>query len=125
MKGPDFEERPWGRFDVVAWFTAPDALGSTQDVVIKKIEIKPGMRLSYQSHAGRDEHWYIVSGSGFVMIEGHERDVKIGDTLDVKKGERHRIGSSSKESLIFIEVSTGSVDENDIVRYEDDFGRTS
>ncbi len=120
MKGKDFEERAWGRFDVVSRFTEDG-----KDIVIKKISVLPGKRLSYQSHTGRDEHWYIVSGTGYVIHEGERRELMVADSVDIKKGEKHRIGNESTMPLVFVEVATGMVDEDDIIRFEDDFGRVT
>ena len=109
------ENRPWGSYLV---------LGSEESFQIKKIHVQPGKRLSLQSHAFRAEHWFIVSGRGKAELNGIEVDLLPGDSLDIPIGSKHRIGCSSDSPLIFIEVQTGSsFDENDIVRYSDDFGR--
>ena len=123
MTGPDFEQRPWGHYEVINRFPLLGHDGVSFDVVIKKIVVEPGKRLSYQSHQGRTEHWYIISGVGSVVINGVESLVKPGDAVDVPKGFYHRIGAHADTELVFIEVATGQVDEHDIVRHEDDFGR--
>jgi mannose-6-phosphate isomerase-like protein (cupin superfamily) len=119
MTDTSFEIRPWGRFDIIGSFN----IGEVQ-VVVKKITVTPGKRLSYQSHASRSEHWYIIAGQGEVELEGNTQTVKAGDSIDIKVGQKHRIGAGSEE-LIFVEVATGTFDEHDIVRYEDDFGRSA
>ena len=123
MTGPDFEQRPWGQYQVLCRFPLPDAQGKTHDVVIKKITVEPGKRLSYQSHQGRTEHWYVITGSGTVLINDKESSVEVGSSIEIPKGTKHRVGSNEKGPLVFIEVSTGLVDESDIIRYQDDFGR--
>jgi hypothetical protein len=91
---------------------------------VKRIDVTPGKRLSLQSHQFRAEHWFIVSGTGSAKVGDSTFDVKPGDTIDISIGEKHRISADDNGSLSFIEVQTGSsFDEQDIVRYEDDFGR--
>lgn len=91
---------------------------------VKQIEVQPGKRLSLQSHKFRAEHWFIVAGSGNAQIEENVFEIKSGQSIDVPSGIKHRISNTSREALIFIEVQTGiSFDEDDIVRFEDDFGR--
>jgi mannose-6-phosphate isomerase-like protein (cupin superfamily) len=109
------EYRPWGEFTVL------QTEGAFQ---IKKLVINPGKRISLQSHEFRAEHWFIVSGQGSAELDGNEIEVGPGDSIDVPIGAKHRISCSKTEPLVFIEVQTGSsFAEDDIVRYEDDFGR--
>jgi mannose-6-phosphate isomerase len=111
----NFEERPWGNYAV---------LYADNTCQVKKLVVNPGKRISLQSHKFRAEHWFIVSGQGSVEIDGKEFTVGPGDTIDVAVGSKHRISSSEQGTLTFIEVQTGtSFAEDDIVRYEDDFGR--
>jgi mannose-6-phosphate isomerase-like protein (cupin superfamily) len=115
-----FEQRPWGTFEVIHEFNQGDG----SEVVVKKIVVHPGKRLSYQSHKKRKEHWLIVEGSGHVILDGEEIKVDPESKVVVDLGKKHRIiNSHPKDNLTFIEVSLGEFDENDIVRYEDDFGR--
>jgi mannose-6-phosphate isomerase-like protein (cupin superfamily) len=91
---------------------------------IKKLVVHPGKRLSLQSHKFRSEHWFVISGSGNAEIELQTTNLIAGSSVDIKVGEKHRLSASSIEELIIIEVQTGiNFDENDIERYEDDFGR--
>ena|SRR3989338_9601890 len=118
-----FDERPWGSFEVLADFAVENHFGP--DAVIKKITVKPGKRLSYQSHSGRHEYWLVVSGSGIVIIEGKEHVVSAGFRIQIPKQAKHRmINDDSEKELVFVEISLGDFDENDIVRIEDDFGRS-
>lgn len=111
-----FEERPWGSYMV---------LYTDATCQVKKLAVNPGMRLSLQSHQYRAEHWFIVSGQGTALLDNLEISVKPGDSIDVPIGAKHRISCTSESDLVFIEVQTGSsFEENDIVRYEDDFGRS-
>jgi mannose-6-phosphate isomerase-like protein (cupin superfamily) len=109
--------RPWGSFTVIC----------TEDLYqIKQLLIKPGKRLSLQSHEFRGEHWYVISGHGIAQVEEEENKLMPGDSISILAGVKHRITNPSNENLIMIEIQTGSsFDEMDIVRYEDDFGRQS
>lgn len=99
-------------------------LQSEETFQVKKLVIQPGMRLSLQSHQFRSEHWFIVSGSGIALVDGYEKIVGAGDSVDISRGLKHRITCTSEEQLVFIEVQTGSsFDESDITRFDDDFGR--
>ena len=109
------EDRPWGRYTIL--YTGPDCQ-------VKRIEVAPGRRLSLQSHKFRAEHWFIVSGTGTAKVGDSTFEVKPGDTIDVTIGEKHRISADETGTLSIIEVQTGSsFDEQDIIRYADDFGR--
>jgi mannose-6-phosphate isomerase len=93
---------------------------------VKRIEVAPGQRLSYQTHASRSEHWYVVAGSGVARVAGVEFPVAVGHAIMVEVGDAHRIANTGDEPLVFIEVQRGSyLGEDDIVRIEDDFGRAS
>ena len=115
------EVRPWGSYEVLS----STKEGQT-DKVTKKITVQPGKRLSLQSHQGREEAWTFLSGEGEVTIGDETRVVKEGVLVVVPKETKHRISNmKGTEPLVFIEVSTGFFDEDDIVRYDDDFGRVS
>ena len=90
----------------------------------KTITVQPGKRLSYQRHAHRSEHWFVVTGSGTVVLDGVENAVGAGSSVDVPVGRAHRIANTGAQDLVFVEVQTGTYfGEDDIVRLEDDFGR--
>jgi len=109
------EERPWGKYSI---------LHSSSEFQVKIIEVNPGKRLSLQSHQFRAEHWFIVSGTGIATVGDNVTNVAAGDTIDIPVLVKHRISADEKAVLTFIEVQTGqSFEEEDIVRYEDDFGR--
>ncbi len=108
-------ERPWGRFLVI------HEEGSYK---LKRIEVKPGHRLSYQFHNKRSEVWTIVQGSGEIVIDGNKRRIQYGDCVQINKKSKHRISNDSDSLLVFIEVQTGSYfGEDDIVRIQDDYSR--
>lgn len=109
------EERPWGRFFVIS---------DEEKYKIKKIEVEPNQRLSYQFHNKRSEYWIIIKGNGLLVLNDIKSRVKVGDTVFIEKTDRHRIQNAGDKMLVFIEVQTGSYfGEDDIVRIEDDFNR--
>jgi mannose-6-phosphate isomerase len=109
------EERPWGGFTV---------LDEGENYKVKRIEVLPQKRLSYQKHAHRSEHWMVVCGAAKVTLDGLEITVPRGGTIDVPIGAAHRIENVGSEVLVFIEIQRGSyLGEDDIQRLQDDFGR--
>ena len=113
---PLVDQRPWGSFTV---------LDVGNNYKVKRIEVLPGKRLSYQKHARRAEHWMVVEGTGKVTLDDREIIVRTGETIDVPIGAAHRIENPGKENLVFIEIMRGAyLGEDDIVRLADDFGRT-
>ncbi len=114
-QGREFDERPWGRYVV---------LDDTEHFKVKQITVAPGKRLSYQSHAKRSEHWFVVEGVATVTLDEEVFEVRPGSAVDVAVGTRHRCGNDGTVPMVFIEVQYGeSFGEDDIVRYADDFGR--
>jgi mannose-6-phosphate isomerase len=112
---PLYDERPWGTFTV---------LDEGENFKVKRIEVLPGKRLSYQKHAQRAEHWMVVAGEAKVTLDDEEITVAAGETVDIPIEAKHRVENASAEKLIFIEIQRGSyLGEDDIVRFSDDFGR--
>ena len=112
---PRFERRPWGTFTV---------LDEGPDFKVKRIEVLPGKRLSYQKHSQRSEHWVVVQGTAKVTIDDRDTMVGAGQAIDIAIGAAHRVENPGDKSLLFIEVQRGSyLGEDDIVRLQDDFGR--
>jgi mannose-6-phosphate isomerase len=111
----DESKRPWGHYEI---------LQESSVHKVKCIYVKPGCRLSYQKHQKRAEHWFIVSGSATVVLDGQTFTKQPGETVDVAIGQLHRIGNSGDKELVFIEIQTGTYfGEDDIERIEDDFAR--
>lgn len=109
------EERPWGSFTI---------LEETDTYKTKRIDVKQGKRLSYQSHEKRDELWIIVAGEAKITLDDTDHILKYGENIVIKATEKHRIENIGKELCSFIEIQTGSYfGEDDIVRYQDDFDR--
>ena len=116
IDAPDHEKRPWGSFTVI---------DEGRSYKVKRLEVLPGKRLSYQRHSRRAEHWFVVHGTAKVTLNDTEILVKMGDAIDIPVGSAHRVENpSSADVLIFIEVQTGDYfGEDDIERLDDDFGR--
>ena len=107
--------RPWGSYEVLV---------DECDHKVKRIVVKPGMRLSYQLHARRSEHWFVVRGAGVVTLDDTLVPVGAGSTVDIALGVSHRIENTGLDDLLLVEVQHGEYfGEDDIVRLEDDFGR--
>jgi mannose-6-phosphate isomerase-like protein (cupin superfamily) len=114
-RGREFDERPWGAFTV---------LDGERDYKVKRIEVAPGKRLSYQRHKRRAEHWFVVRGVATVVLDGESRDLAPGESVDIAIGQAHRCENHGATPVVFIEVQTGTYfGEDDIERLEDDFGR--
>lgn len=107
--------RPWGRYDV---------LHSAADHQVKTITVLPKKRLSLQAHERRSEHWMVVRGKAVATIDGRNIPLGAGEHVFIGVGCVHRMENPGQEPLVFIEVQVGDYfGEDDIVRFEDDFGR--
>jgi mannose-6-phosphate isomerase len=112
----EFDRRPWGSYTV---------LEEAPTFKVKRIEVLPGKRLSYQKHSQRAEHWFVVQGTAKVTLDDNEITVRAGESIDIAIGAAHRVENPGNEDLIFIEVQRGNyLGEDDIVRLQDDYGRT-
>lgn len=112
---PRFDQRPWGNFTV---------LDEGPGYKVKRLEVLPHKRLSYQKHSQRAEHWMVVAGTASVTLDGREIVVGDGGKVDIPVGTAHRVANPGNETLVFIEIQRGSyLGEDDIVRLEDDYGR--
>lgn len=107
--------RPWGNFTVLFEY---------EKSCVKRIVVHPGKRLSLQKHMHRSEHWVVVEGEAAVTLGSMEHTVSAGGSIFIPREELHRVENRGKENLVIMEVQTGDkLDENDIIRVEDDFGR--
>lgn len=107
--------RPWGKYDSV---------DSGDRYQVKRITVKPGMSLSKQMHHHRAEHWIVVSGSALVEVNNEETLLSENQSIYIPLGATHRLSNPGRIDLELIEVQSGSyLGEDDIVRFEDVFGR--
>ncbi len=107
--------RPWGKYDSV------DAGTRYQ---VKRITVKPGAKLSVQMHHHRAEHWIVVSGTARVTLDGVERLLTENQSIYLPVGAVHALENPGKLPLELIEVQVGGyLGEDDIVRFEDRYGR--
>jgi len=111
----DSADRPWG-----SWYV----LDVGEGYKVKRIEVRPGHRLSYQTHDRRSEHWCVVRGTATCLLDGETVVLSLGETLDVPRGAAHRISNLHDDDLTIIEIQRGTyLGEDDILRLEDDYGR--
>ena len=107
--------RPWGYYTVLA---------EGNGFLTKMIQVNPGQKLSVQSHNHRSEHWVVLEGVAKVLLEGKEHILSPGHSIDIDVKEIHSLQNPYKETLKIIEVQKGELlVEEDIVRYEDMYGR--
>lgn len=111
------ELRPWGSFTV---------LEEGRGYKIKRIEVKPGHRLSLQMHHHRSEHWIVVSGTARVVCGEQEILLSNNQSTYVPQCTAHRLENPGVIPLVLIEVQNGEyLGEDDIIRYQDDYARTA
>ncbi len=107
--------RPWGSYTVLL---------TGNGFKIKKIVVKPGKKLSLQMHHHRSEHWVVISGTARVTRGEETYFVHAGESTFIPKSTKHRLENPGIVPLWIIEVQNGEyVEEDDIIRFEDDFGR--
>ncbi|MBB3637537.1 mannose-1-phosphate guanylyltransferase/mannose-6-phosphate isomerase [Variovorax atrisoli] len=107
--------RPWGAYDSID-------LGERFQV--KRLTVKPGARLSLQMHHHRSEHWVVVKGTARATCDGTVRLVHENESIYLPSGAIHRLENPGKTVLEVIEVQTGGyLGEDDIVRFDDTYGR--
>ncbi len=107
--------RPWGSYTV---------LQESDNYKIKRIEVKPGASLSLQSHRHRAEHWVVVKGQAKALNDDRELVLNLNESTYIPAGCKHRLSNETNEAVTIIEVQSGSyLGEDDIVRFDDDYGR--
>lgn len=107
--------RPWGTYTVIE---------EGPGFKIKRVEVKPGASLSLQMHRQRSEHWVVVSGTATVVNGEVEKTFGANESTFIPAGNRHRLANATDEPLVIIEVQSGAyLGEDDIVRFEDEYGR--
>lgn len=115
-KKGDSDTRPWGTWEV---------LESGAHYCVKKITVNPEAILSLQLHNYRAEHWVIAEGEAMIVLGEDILYRKADEAVYIPVKTKHRIkNNSTDKKLVFIEIQTGeTLDENDIVRFEDSYGR--
>lgn len=112
----EVETKPWGKYEILL---------DEEQTKVKKISINPGHKFSYQSHEKRDEYWTIINGELNITLDGQEFIISYGDSISIPRNSKHRAHNNTDEVVEFVEVQTGLYfGEDEIVRYEDDYGRT-
>ncbi|GGK11762.1 mannose-1-phosphate guanylyltransferase/mannose-6-phosphate isomerase [Luteimonas terricola] len=108
--------RPWGSYD---------SIDQDEGFQVKRIKVKPGGRLSLQSHKCRAEHWIVVRGTARVTRDNDVFELHANQSTYIPLGAKHRLENPGTEVLELIEVQSGDyLGEDDIVRYEDVYGRS-
>lgn len=107
--------RPWGTYTV---------LEEGVRHKIKRIEVRPGAALSLQMHHHRSEHWVVVSGMAKVVNGDNTMFISTNESTYIPAGQKHRLENPGVLDLVMIEVQSGEyLGEDDIVRFEDNYGR--
>lgn len=108
-------KRPWGLYTI---------LGEGFAFKIKRIEVRPFASLSLQMHHHRSEHWVVVEGVAKVVMGDDEFELNVNESVYIPAGYKHRLTNIGSSALVLIEVQTGDyLGEDDIVRYDDQYGR--
>ena len=108
-------ERPWG------WFAT---LAEWRGCKVKRICVLPGRQISLQCHRHRAEHWIVTCGIATVAVGDRVTDLCVGQHVDIAVGVVHRLANSTAQDLEIVELQLGDLlDEDDIERLQDDYGR--
>ena len=107
--------RPWGEYKVIE---------NSNNFKIKLITVNPKHSLSLQLHNHRSEHWIVVEGVATITNDDNISELKINESTFIKAKQKHSLANHTDKTLKIIEVATGSIiDESDIVRFTDMYGR--
>lgn len=110
----DFVERPWGNFFQYI---------NNGPCTVSLMTVMPGQRTSLQSHKGRAELWIVLDDDVLVQVGDDIRSCKAGDEVWIPARERHRLNCEGNQPKRVLEIAFGDWEQNDIVRYEDDYNR--
>jgi len=111
----DSDERPWGRWEV---------LDTGDGFAVKRLTVKPGAILSLQLHHHREEHWVVVRGRARIVRGAETLELVRNQAVFIPIETAHRIENPGEDTLEIVEIQVGDkLDENDIVRLEDRYGR--
>jgi mannose-6-phosphate isomerase-like protein (cupin superfamily) len=111
-------KRPWGSYNILA---------HGPGYKVKVLTINPGHRTSLQSHAHRDEFWFVLFGHPTIRLDDSCINLRSRGMAEVPRGTKHRIANNFRPSpVVILEVQSGLVlSESDITRFEDDYGRVN
>jgi mannose-1-phosphate guanylyltransferase/mannose-6-phosphate isomerase len=109
-----FVTRPWGSFKQFA---------NNEDCTVSLMTVLPGQRLSLQSHTGRAELWIVIDDDAIVQVGDMITEHKAGDEVWIPANERHRLSCNGDKPVRVLEVAFGNWQQDDIVRYSDDYER--
>ena len=105
----------------MGWF---ETIDEGKNFKVKRIQVKPGAKLSYQSHQFRNEHWVVVKGKATIIKDDKKIKLRHNQSTYIKKGIKHQLINNEKINLEVIEVQTGNkLIEKDIIRYNDIYNR--
>lgn len=111
----DKDTRPWGRWIV---------LDMTPQLVVKKLIVEPGKRISLQCHRHRSERWIMMQGEAVVQRGEEQMRLRAGDGVLIPGNVRHRLANESAQEIMLLEIQFGELlSEDDIERFDDDYGR--
>ena len=109
-------ERPWGTYKTIEMQSGFQA---------KMITVNVGGQLSLQSHEHRAEHWVVVAGEATITVNDSVKTYPVGEHVYIPKQAKHRLENHSNKPVVIIEVQVGDyLGEDDIVRYDDIYGRS-
>jgi mannose-1-phosphate guanylyltransferase/mannose-6-phosphate isomerase len=107
-------QRPWGSFQQYA---------HNRECTVSLMTVRPGERLSLQSHTARAELWIIIDSGAVVQVGEEERSCQAGEEIWIRANERHRLSCRGEQPVRVLEVAFGNWQQDDITRYADDFQR--
>lgn len=110
-----YVERPWGSFKQFA---------NNENCTVSLMTVLPGQRLSLQSHTGRSEMWLVIDDGAVVQVGSEIKEYKAGDEIWIPVNEKHRLSSNVSYPVRVLEVAFGNWQQEDIVRYDDDYQRS-
>lgn len=112
---PETVDRPWGSYTV---------LHEDKGYKIKIIQVNSGSKLSLQMHNHRSEHWVVLAGEAKITREDEIILLSPGESVDIPKLAKHRLENTGSQPLSIIEIQNGDyLEEDDIIRFEDIYGR--
>lgn len=109
-----FKERPWGNFSQYV---------SNGDCTVSLMTVKPGQRLSLQSHTARSELWIVLDDGAVVQVGDQVNQYRAGDEAWIPVNTKHRLSCTGSNSVRVLEIGFGNWQQSDITRYEDDYAR--